>query len=129
MANFRLSGSLMGVFALSLSMSACIVGLCTFITSNTSMAQGFVSAVPTGCARPTSSANTGNIQDAAGLLKSINGQNLTITNPQGLSISATYSSTTQFTQRKSVTTAALKPGVHALIRAIPNANGTTYLLK
>lgn len=127
MASFRLSRSLMGILALiSLSMSACIVGFCTFTASNTSMAQGFVAPVPTGCAKPSSSANTGNIQDATGTLRSISGQKLTITNPQGLSISATYSSTTQFTQRKSVTTAALKPGVHALVQAIPNANGTTY---
>ena len=78
-------------------------------------------ATATACAQATRPA--ANIKTATGVLKSIDGQTLVLTNRQGNDVTATYSDKTRFTQLSAIPASALAEGTSVRV-AVTSANGS-----
>lgn len=108
--------------------SALFLPLCLFLLaacgSNPASAAtpSAASATATACAQATRPATA--FKTAIGILKSISGQTLVLTNAQGNSVTVTYSSTTTFTQEVKLAASDLKEGASVRV-AVTNA-GSTY---
>ncbi|HEX7734334.1 MAG TPA: hypothetical protein VF458_05715 [Ktedonobacteraceae bacterium] len=107
---------------------ALLLALCLFVLaacgSNTTAGASSSgnSATATACAqatRPTISLRT-----TTGILQSINGQTLVVTDTQGKSVTVTYNSSTKFSQEVKLTPADLKEG--STVRVAVTNSGSTY---
>lgn len=78
-------------------------------------------ATATACAQATRPA--ANVKTATGVLKSINGQTLVLTNQQGNDVTATYSDKTRFTQLSAIPASALAEGTSVRV-AVTSTNGS-----
>src|SRR5258707_7773287 len=80
------------------------------------------SATATACAQATRPATS--FRTAVGVLKSISGQTLILTNTQGTDVTVTYTSSTTFTQEVKIAASALKEG--SSVRVAVTSSGSTY---
>lgn len=103
--------------ALLFTLAALIIGCGSAPTSTASNAPSSTSATATACValRP---------RTVAGTLQNINGNTLTITNLQGKSVTATYSSTTRFTRQTAVTVSTLQEGGFVAVQVSKQPDNT-----
>jgi hypothetical protein len=108
--------------------SALLLAACLFLLvacgSNTSTGatSSGTSATATACAQATRPATS--FKTAIGVLASINGQALVLTNSQGKNVTVTYSSSTTFTQEVKLAPGDLKEG--ASVRVAVTSAGSSY---
>lgn len=91
-------------------------------TTTTASTVSSTAATATACAQATRPAVT--VKTTTGVLKSINGQTLVVTNNKGNDVTVTYSSTTRFTQVASVTASSIQEGT--AVRIAVTSNGGSY---
>lgn len=103
----------LGIFLLALA------GCGSTSTNTTTLSS--TAATATACTQVTPPALA--FKTTTGVLKSINGQALVITNNKGNDINVTYSTTTRFTQANSVAASSLQEGTAVRI-AVTSTNGT-----
>lgn len=107
---------------------ALLLALCLFMLaacgSNTTAgaSSSGTSATATACAQATRPAIS--FRTATGILQSINGQTLIVTNMQGKSVTVTYNSSTKFSQQVKLAPADLKEG--SSVRVAVTSSGSTY---
>lgn len=107
---------------------ALLLALCLFVLaacgSNTTAgaASSNTAATATACAQATRPATA--FRTATGILQSINGQTLVVTDAQGKSVTVTYNSSTKFTQEVKLAPADLKEG--SSVRVAVTSSGSTY---
>ncbi len=112
---------------LSMASTCTVLGLVLFIlaacgsNSTPTPTLSSANATATACAQATRPAAT--VKSATGVLKSINGQTLVLTNQQGKDITATYSDKTRFTQLNNVPASTLVEGTPVRV-AVTSANGS-----
>jgi hypothetical protein len=80
------------------------------------------SATATACAQATRPATS--FRTATGVLKSISGQTLLLTNTQGTDVTVTYTGSTTFTQEIKIAASDLKEG--SSVRVAVTSSGSTY---
>jgi hypothetical protein len=107
----------------ALFLAACLflLAACGSNTSTGSASSG-TSATATACAQATRPATA--FRTAIGVLASINGQTLVLTNSQGKNVTVTYSSSTTFTQEVKLAPSDLKEG--ASVRVAVTSAGSSY---
>jgi Domain of unknown function (DUF5666) len=111
----RLLSQIPGLVILSALLSLFVVACSVpFISSLSNSASA--SATPCPSPRP--------FQTTSGTIQSISGSTLLITNTQGSTIKASYTSTTRFTRETALTTAALKEGAFVFVAVAQGANNT-----
>lgn len=103
--------------AILFTLAAFIVGCGSAPTSSASTSTSSTSATATACValRP---------RTIAGTLQNINGNTLTITNLQGKSVTATYSSTTRFARQTAITANTLKEGGFVAVQVSKQPDNT-----
>jgi len=101
-----------------------LLALCLFVLaacgSNTTTSAS-PSSTSTVCTQGTQPATA--LRATTGILQSISGQTLVVTNTQGKNITVTYTSSTTFSQEVKLTAADLKEGTPVRV-AVTNAGGT-----
>lgn len=108
--------------ALLFTLAALIIGCGSAPTSSASTSTSSTSATATACValRP---------RTVAGTLQNINGNTLTITNLQGQTVTATYSSTTRFARQTAVTPDNLKEGGFVAVQVSKQPDNTYAALR
>lgn len=104
---------------------ALLLALCLFVLaacgSNTT-AGASSSGTATVCAQATRPAIS--LRTTTGILQSMNGQTLVVTDTQGKSVTVTYNSSTKFSQEVKLAPADLKEG--STVRVAVTSSGSTY---
>ncbi|HLG64925.1 MAG TPA: DUF5666 domain-containing protein [Ktedonosporobacter sp.] len=103
--------------ALLFTLAALIIGCGSAPTSSASTVPSSTSATATACVALLP-------RTVAGTLQNINGNTLTITNLQGKSVTATYSSTTRFTRQTAVTVSSLQEGGFVAVQVSKQPDNT-----
>lgn len=116
MDTFRLFKRATGA-AILLTLAVFIVGCGSAPTTSASTSTSSTSATATACValRP---------RTIAGTLQNINGNTLTITNLQGKSVTATYSSTTRFARQTAIAANTLKEGGFVAVQVSKQPDNT-----
>jgi len=101
-----------------LALLAVLIAGCSipFLPTSSSSTSGATSA--TACPSPVPS------QAVRGTIKSINGSTLVLTDANGNSVTATYTSTTRFTRQAKATTSALVSGAFIFVAVTQNADNS-----
>lgn len=102
------------------------LGLCLLVlagcgNASSAATTSAANATATACAQATRPASA--VKTATGVLKSLNGQTLVITNQQGKDITVTYSDKTRFTQENTVSAPDLQEGAFVRV-AVTSSNGS-----
>ncbi|MGH2507025.1 MAG: DUF5666 domain-containing protein [Ktedonobacteraceae bacterium] len=109
--------------ALFLSLGLFLLALagCGSTSTSTASTVSSASATATACVQVTRPAAA--FKTTTGVLKSINGQTLVVTNNKGNDVTITYSTTTRFTQANIVAAASLQEGTSVRV-AVTSNNGS-----
>src|SRR5579885_3541959 len=103
--------------ALLFTLAALIIGCGSAPTSSASTVPSSTSATATACVALLP-------RTVAGTLQNINGNTLTITNLQGQTVTATYSSKTRFARQTAITANTLKEGGFVAVQVSKQSDNT-----